>query len=153
MVHYGSLLSYMLTMNQVRTQKTRTSFWLGYLDDQLNEEIDTYNDVSLRYSMHHGCLRLYHQNHFRGIGKSCRHWEDVTKHCSNCRATTDPQWKGLVLPEYFGFDVKLWLLEMLSSCLCESDPCEMDDKPLRESIHIPRGYCPKCGVCSTDVFG
>ena len=152
-VHCGSLLSYMLTMNQVRTQKTRTSLWLGYLDNQLNEEIDTDNDVSLHYLMHNGCLRLYHQNHFRGMGKTCRHWEDVTKHCSNCRATTDPQWKGLVLPEYFDFDVKLWLLEMLSSCLCESDPCKMDNKCWRESIHIPRGYCPECGVCSTDVFG
>jgi hypothetical protein len=152
-VHYGSLLSYMLTMNQVRTQKAPISLWLGYLDDHLYEKIDTDNDVSLHYLMHKGCLRLFHQNHFRGMGKSCRHWADVSKHCSNCRATTDLNWKDLVIPKQFDFDVKLWLLTMLSGCLCETDICKVDDESWRKSIRMPRGYCPECGVCSTDVSG
>ena len=153
-VHYGNFLSYMLVMNQIRAQNAKKSLWLGCKDDSFKEAIDMDMAVSRQYLLFNGCLRMFHQNHFRGIGMSCRDMTaDISGHCSNCRKESDLQWKYLSIPKWHDFDVKLWLLSSCPECLGESNEHSMDDMEWRETVKVPQGHCPECGVCSTDVSG
>ena len=153
-VHYGNLLSYMLVMNQIHAQKAKTSLWLGCNDDSFKETIGRDMAVSRQYLVFNGCLRMFHQNHFRGLGMSCRDMTaDISGHCSNCRKKSDLQWTYMVIPKWYDFDIKLWLLSSRPECLGESNEHSMDDMEWRKIVKVPQGHCPECGVCSTDVSG
>lgn len=125
----------MLVMNQIREQKSAVFLWLGCSDNSLNNNITEDPSVSRQYLKNDRCLRRFHDFHFKEAGIPCNEkMNDVTRNCSNFRKKSDSQWKYLIVPKGYDFDVKLWLLTTKSGCLCDSDICLNDDRFWHTSV-------------------